>query len=86
MQSKGIDSIALFGSFAKEEQTPYSDIDIAICKSSDFMTHNGAYDYFELIDEIKVLLRRKFHRNIDIFDLDSESAFKEVIEREMIRV
>ncbi|WP_456485837.1 nucleotidyltransferase family protein [Hydrogenimonas sp.] len=84
--SKGITSVALFGSFAKDKATPYSDVDIAIRKSPDFLQKKGSYAYFDLIDEIKVLLRQKLHRNIDIFDLDSDSPFKEMVEREMIRV
>ncbi len=84
--SKGITSVALFGSFAKDKATPYSDVDIAIRKSPDFLQKKGSYAYFGLIDEIKVLLRQKLHRNIDIFDLDSDSPFKEMVEREMIRV
>ncbi len=34
--SKSIASVALFGSFAKDEATPYSDVDIAIQKSPIF--------------------------------------------------
>ena len=33
LENHGIEQLALFGSFAKEEQTVYSDIDIAIKKS-----------------------------------------------------
>jgi len=84
--SKGIASVALFGSFAKDEATPYSDVDIAIQKSPDFLQKKGAYAYFDLIDEIKALLRQKLHRSVDIFDLDSDSPFKDAVEREMIRV
>ena len=84
--SKGIASVALFGSFAKDEATPYSDVDIAIQKSPDLLQQKGAYAYFDLIDEIKALLRQKLHRSIDIFDLDSDSPFKDAVEREMIRV
>jgi len=84
--SRGIASVALFGSFAKDKATPYSDVDIAIQKSPDFLQKAGAYAYFDLIDEIKALLRQKLHRNIDIFDLDSNSPFKETVKKEMIRV
>jgi predicted nucleotidyltransferase len=84
--SRGISSIALFGSFAKGEATPYSDVDVAIKRSSEYMQSYSAYDYFELIDTVKEKLRRKLHRNIDIFDMDSTSPFKEEIEKEMIYV
>jgi len=81
-----IQDFALFGSFAKNTQTPYSDIDIAIRKQKDFLTNKSSYEYFEIIGELKELLRKKFHRNIDIFDLDSQSPFKESIKEELIYV
>ena len=84
--SKGVVLVALFGSFAKDEITPYSDIDIAIQKSPDLLEKEGVYGYFNLIEEIKEVLHQKFHRNIDIFDLDSNSPFKESIKEEMIVV
>lgn len=83
---KGVTSLALFGSFAKDEASVYSDIDIAIRMSPELIKKKGSYGYFDLLNEIKVQLRRKLHRNIDIFDLESDSPFKAVIEKEMISV
>ena len=64
---EGITTFALFGSFAKDTQGVYSDIDVAIAK-------------------IKDKIRKKFHRNSDVFDLDSQSPFKETIQKELIYV
>lgn len=87
LQEKGIDKIALFGSYAKDEQTVYSDIDIAISKNKEYLSSDSmAYSYFELINFLKEKLKRKFHRNIDIFDLDSSSSFKKSIKKELIYV
>ena len=80
----GIEKIALFGSFATEEQNVYSDIDIAIQKRPDFLEHYSGYDYFNIISKIKYSIRLKLHRNSDIFDLDSDSAFAANIKRELI--
>lgn len=81
-----IKELALFGSFAKNTQTPYSDIDIAISKQTDFLAQKSSYQYFEIIGELKESLSKKFHRNIDVFDLDSQSPFKETIKKELLYV
>lgn len=83
---EGIASFALFGSFAKDTQSVYSDIDIAISKKSDYMSDNSSYSYFETVSKIKEKVRKKFHRNIDLFDLDSQSPLKETIQKELIYV
>jgi len=85
-KQKGIEIVALFGSFAKNTQTIYSDIDIAIVKDIEFIKQNGVYSYFNILNEIKTKLRDKFHKNIDIFDLDSNSEFKSNIKKELIYV
>ena len=86
LESHGIEKIALFGSFAKEEQTVYSDIDIAIKKKSDFLEKYSAYDYFNMISNIKQKIRQVLHRNVDVFDLESDSELLESIEKEIIYV
>ena len=86
LKNYGIEQIALFGSFAKGEQTVYSDIDIAIKKKSDFLKQYSAYEYFNMVSTIKQKIRKTLHRNIDIFDLESDSAFLESIEKEIIYV
>lgn len=85
-QQKGIEEIALFGSFGKSTQNVYSDIDIAIRKSKKFLDHHSVYDYFEILNELRSTLRQKLHRPVDIFDLDSTSPLKERIEEELIYV
>jgi predicted nucleotidyltransferase len=72
--------------FATATQTPYSDIDIAIVKREDFLKHFRAYDYFEMRNELRNTLMKKFHRNVDIFDMDSTSPLKEDIQKEAIYV
>ena len=86
LQTSGIQSLALFGSFAKETSNIYSDIDIAISKKNDFLDHNSSYDYFDIISDIKTKIKNKFHRNIDVFDLDSNSSLKASISKDLIYV
>jgi len=85
-KNKGITSFALFGSFASGKQTLYSDIDIAIKKDKDFLKYNSSYDYFNIVSQIKLDMQKRFHRNIDIFDLNSNSPLKDQIEKELIYV
>ena len=86
LQKNGIEKVALFGSFASNTQTVYSDIDIAIQKKSGFFQEHTAYEYFELIAELKDKVMSALHRNSDIFDLDSDSEFLETIKKDMIYV
>jgi len=84
--SEGISTLALFGSFSTNQQTSYSDIDIAIAKKENFLKENSSYDYFEIINKIKSKIQKKFHRNIDIFDLDSNSPLINTIKKDLYYV
>ncbi len=86
LQQRGIAKLGLFGSYARGDESVYSDIDIAIGKSSDFLHQKNAYDYFEEIAELRKMIRQQFHRTIDIFDLDSDSGFKKSIVKDLIYV
>ena len=46
LEASGIEKLALFGSYATQNQNVYSDIDIAIQKKKDFLEHYSAYEYF----------------------------------------
>jgi len=85
-RERGIVSIALFGSYASGTQNIYSDIDIAIKKEEDFLSKRSPYSYFETLNALKTQIAQMLHRDVDIFDLDSDSAFKEEIEKELIYV
>ena len=82
----GIIKLGLFGSFARDEANVYSDIDIAIQKENNYLSHRTAYDYFNEVSKIKNLIKKKFHRNIDIFDLDSNSSMRDEIMKDLIYV
>ena len=86
LEEYGIEKIALFGSFATNEQNVYSDIDIAIKKNHNFLKDHVAYDYFTIVSKIKNKILLALHRNVDIFDLDSDSTFAQSIKKEMIYV
>ncbi len=86
LEEYGIEKVALFGSFATNKQTVYSDIDIAIKKKSGFFQEHTAYDYFEIVSKLKGKILLALHRNSDVFDLDSDSEFTESIHKEIIYV
>ena len=86
LANDGIATIALFGSFARGEAGVYSDIDIAIQKEKNYLDTKTAYNYFDEIIKIKGMIRKKFHRNSDIFDLDSDSSMKKIILKDIIYV
>jgi predicted nucleotidyltransferase len=86
LKDDGIVSLGLFGSFASGKNSTYSDIDIAIGKQSDFLEHRSSYEYFHILEKIRSKVRSKFHRNIDLFDLDSSSELKKSIQNELIYV
>jgi len=86
LNAEGISKIGLFGSFARDEDSVYSDIDIAIQKEENYLLSRTAYDYFDEVSKIKALIKQKFHRNTDIFDLDSNSSMKTHIMKDLIYV
>lgn len=86
LHQAGITQLGLFGSYARGEDTIYSDIDVAIKKEDNYLNHRNAYAYFEEVSRIKEQLFKKFHRSSDVFDLDSASSMKESIIKDIIYV
>ena len=86
LSEDGIVKLGLFGSYARDEESVYSDIDIAIKKENGYLNNRTAYDYFDEVSKIKNLINKKFHRNIDIFDLDSNSTMRDEIMKDLIYV
>ncbi|NWF67230.1 MAG: nucleotidyltransferase domain-containing protein [Campylobacterales bacterium] len=86
LEQKGVEKLGLFGSFAKDSQNEFSDIDIAFKLKSDFLKTYDVWRYFDLTKDIKELVSSKFHKKSDIFDLDSASDLREIIFKEVIYV
>jgi predicted nucleotidyltransferase len=75
----GIKKLALFGSYARDEQKEDSDIDLAIIE----MEKN---DYFKRIDA-KYYLEENLEKNVDIGYFNSMRSFiKKRIEKDLIYV
>lgn len=86
LQKDGIESLGLFGSYAKNNATTSSDIDIAIKIKKDFLDKNDVWKYFDEIDKIKTMVYKKFKIRSDVFDLDSSSSLKNQISKEVLYV
>ena len=71
--------IGIFGSYARNEQTEKSDIDIIIEMPLD------ATEIFEKKQELRELLKQTFHRNIDICrERSIKPMFKKIILKDVI--
>ncbi len=83
LEKDGIVSLGLFGSFARGDEYADSDIDIFIETTEKFMQKYRSWDAFVYIDEnIRQVIEEKFHKKVDIFDKNSNSAIKDKIMEE----
>lgn len=80
-QNFNIIRIGLFGSFARDEQTENSDIDIIIEMETD------TQQIFEKRMELKKTVKNYFHKEVDVCHAGAiKSVFKEFILNEVIYV
>jgi predicted nucleotidyltransferase len=76
----GIEKLWIFGSYARGEQRPHSDLDILVC----FYPSHRTGAYFN-IARVKGVLERECRLSIDV-QLEDRSAPHPHVERERIRV
>ena len=86
LQENGIEQVGLFGSYARNNATLTSDIDIAIKLDKNYLDKNDVWNYFNEINKIKEMVYNKFQMKSDVFDLDSCSSLKDKIEKEVLYV
>ncbi len=86
LMQKGIVELGLFGSYARNESSVYSDIDVAIRRDNDYLQTRHSDEYFELIHEIKIDILNKFHRQSDVFDLTTDTPMRVNVLKELIYV
>ncbi len=73
--------IGIFGSFARDEQTETSDIDVIIEMPLD------TTQIFEKKQELRELLKQNFHREVDICrERSIKPVFKKIIFKDVIYV
>jgi predicted nucleotidyltransferase len=81
-EKEGLILLGLFGSYARDTQTKFSDIDIAY--KLDYEKFSSKYkDGFSKIlriDEIKEELQNIFHTRVDLVSNSNKSILKELID------
>jgi len=76
---------ALTGSFARDEATQSSDIDLLYHIDERFLRKYGGFIVFKRLEELKSLLRSKLGRPVDLIAINnlSDTATKEMMENKI---
>ncbi len=80
LKAAGVLSLSVFGSVARADATPNSDIDIAVRLADNFSS--GGFDYFYKLEQLEQRLRRLLGRTVDVV---TEPARKERFQNEIDR-
>jgi len=87
LYAEGIVSLGVFGSIAKETNTPNSDIDIVYETSDTFIKKHKGWNAFTYLNtNLRDKISKKFNTHVDMFDLNSSSALKNKIKEESLYV
>lgn len=80
-EREGLILLGLFGSYAKETQNKYSDIDIAYKLNYDMFSQKyvGGFAKLLRIDDIKKELQEIFHKSIDLVPDTNKKILKDMI-------
>ena len=80
-QQEGLEIVGLFGSYAKDNQTEYSDIDIAYKLNYEEFSkkHVGGFSKLLRIDSIKDELKSIFKKEIDFVPDSNKKILKDII-------
>lgn len=70
LQKEGIVEIGLFGSFAKDEATINSDIDIFIRTTEAFWgKYESGFECASFLDDFRVKIAKRFKKEVDLCDI-----------------
>ena len=87
LYAEGIVSLGVFGSVAKETNTPKSDIDIVYETSDIFIKKHKGWNAFTYLNtHLRDKIFKKFNTHVDMFDLNSSSSLKNKIREESLYV
>lgn len=67
----GFEILGVFGSFARSEETPESDLDILYRTSEKLEDEYPGWLIYSYIDQIRQDLEQQFSRKVDLVDIDS---------------
>ncbi len=89
IKNEGFELIGIFGSFARNEENPTSDIDILyqIKDTKEYLKKYSGWNSITHIMDIKELLKKELNRNIDFVDKSSlDSIANKYIKKDLIYV
>ena len=69
LEKEGITEIGLFGSFAKDEATIYSDIDIFIKTTNEFRKKHLGFAGFGFLEDLRQDIAKHFNKEVDLCDM-----------------
>lgn len=69
LEKEGITEIGLFGSFAKEEATIYSDIDIFIKTTNEFRKKHLGFAGFGFLEDLRQDIAEHFNKEVDLCNI-----------------
>ena len=69
LEKEGITERGLFGSFAKDEATIYSDIDIFIKTTNEFRKKHLGFAGFGFLEDLRQDIARHFDKEVDLCDI-----------------
>ena len=80
LEKEGISKIGLFGSFAKDEATIYSDIDVFIRTTKAFREKHRGFAGFSFLENLRTKIAEHFNKEVDLcnivsFDKEKQHRF-----------
>lgn len=69
LEKEGITEIGLFGSFAKEEATIYSDIDIFVKTTDKFRKKHLGFKGFSFLEDLRQDIAKHFNKEVDLCNI-----------------
>ncbi len=70
-EPEGFIIIGVFGSYARNEETENSDVDILYEMTSDFYTKHQGWDVFPVIQQIEQDIKLALGKKVDLADLNA---------------
>ena len=69
LAKEGITEIGLFGSFAKEEATIYSDIDVFVKTTDEFRKKHLGFKGFSFLEDLRQDIAKHFNKEVDLCNI-----------------
>ncbi len=86
-QSTGFKIASLFGSYARDMQDRFSDIDLTYVIDHDKFYKDDAFAKLAKIEEIKSELEKEFHTKVDLIPLNTKNKLiQESLKKEQILI